>query len=413
MMILRRGIFAYIRVKYCSCRSITESSIQLNKDRRKNLPSRKIFDELTERGFIDEQLTRSGRRTFEIMVEKPIVVKSFFISDVDAEDIQYPKVTSTDALEHWKKTNAQISDYFTKNIEYNDTGFSPSVYEKFKVLDLFGYSVPKSFGGQELSHTERIFASETESQDIAAAMALNSHRSVCAIITEIGSNEQCSRFLPKLAKADLIGTIAFEEWNPIDKVDLNTRAEYDDDEDQWCLNGMVFITQISKYTLMDFLTQNQFSTGTKSFVVNAADANLFLVIAETAISDRKGDKKNAFTVFVVDGALPGVKVHSKDTTIGHRNLFQASVTFEDVILSNGKEVNPMIIMISFRNVYFLVVFSSDAVLSIPGTGDYVQQRVQIHSRLNHGLMNLTQMKSILQYMMSMADSIEQVTVAGK
>lgn len=77
-------------------------------------------------------------------------------------------------------------------------------------------------------------------------------------------------------------------------------------------------------------------TGKKSFVANAADANLFLVTARTEISDRKGDMKDTLTVFIVDSKLPGVKVHKKDKTIGHPNLYQSSVSFDDVKLSKGK-----------------------------------------------------------------------------
>lgn len=70
--------------------------------------------------------------------------------------------------------------------------------------------------------------------------------------------------------------------------------------------------------------------------MNAADANVFLVTAKTEINDRKGDSKNTLTVFIVDSSLPGVKVHSKDKTIGHPNLYQSSVSFDDVRLSKGK-----------------------------------------------------------------------------
>lgn len=70
--------------------------------------------------------------------------------------------------------------------------------------------------------------------------------------------------------------------------------------------------------------------------MNAADSNLFLVIAQTETNDRQSEKKDSLTMFIVDGAAAGVKVHKKDKTIGVSNLFQAKVTFDDVILKNGK-----------------------------------------------------------------------------
>lgn len=51
----------------------------------------------------------------------------------------------------------------------------------------------------------------------------------------------------------------------------------------------------------------------------------------------------------------------------------------------------------------------DAVVSIPGTGQYLQDIIAMNSRLNQGLLNLVQMKSILRYMTDIALIIEGAT----
>lgn len=56
---------------------------------------------------------------------------------------------------------------------------------------------------------------------------------------------------------------------------------------------------------------------------------------------------------------------------------------------------------------------TDRVISLPGTGLYIQQKMQQHSRLQHGLLNLTQMKLILQHMHSMAASTERETATDE
>lgn len=91
--------------------------------------------------------------------------------------------------------------------------------------------------------------------------------------------------------------------------------------------------------------------GTKSFVVNAANANLFLVTAQTEVSDRKGDKKNAFSIFLVDSNLPGIRRHGKIRTIGRTNLYQASIRLEDVILSKGE----MLVRENFHFVLYYIL----------------------------------------------------------
>lgn len=239
-MILLRSTVSCARSKFCHLRSISISATQLNEDRRRKLPSRKYYEDLTENVYMQTQMSRSGRgrRAFEIMVENPIVVKKFFISDVNEDDIEYPDVISKNDFDHLTNANAQISNYFTNRIEYGESGFSASVYETFKDKRLFGYNVPVEYGGLGYTNTQCAYASEIEAHNIDAAVALNHHRLVCTAITEFGTPEQCAKFLPKLANGDIIGSTAFQEWNDVDKIGLNTQAEYDDDDEEWCLNGL-------------------------------------------------------------------------------------------------------------------------------------------------------------------------------
>lgn len=62
---------------------------------------------------------------------------------------------------------------------------------------------------------------------------------------------------------------------------------------------------------------------------------MYLVTAQTETNDRKGDKKNALSVFLVDGTLPGIKIQNRNKTIGRTNIYQATIKFDDVILSKG------------------------------------------------------------------------------
>lgn len=237
-MLLLRSTVSCIRVKFCHRRSISISSTHFNEDRRKNLPSRKYYEDLTENVYMHKQMARRGRRAFELMVENPIVVKKFFISDVNDDDIMYPDVLTTDDFNHLKTANAQISNYFTNHIEYTENGFSSSVYDAFRDKKLFGHNIPTAYGGQGFSHTHCAFVSEHEALNIDAALALNHHRLVGAAITEFGTEKQCTKYLAKLANGEIIGTTAINEWNDVKKIGWNTQAEYDDDNEEWCLNGL-------------------------------------------------------------------------------------------------------------------------------------------------------------------------------
>lgn len=230
-MISRRNVLTCIRTKiHHQCRLISMSAPKSSDD-RKQLPSRKLFQDLTEKAYIDEQLTQSGRKPFEAMVEKPIIVKNFFISEIKSEEIIFPQMISMNKFNEWIATNSQIANSLT-NINSTNT------LDTLKKLNVFGYMIPKMFGGLGCTHTECALAAETETQNVTTSMILNTHRLVSMILCEHGNDEQCKNYLPKLATGQLIGTIAFQEWNEFDAIDCKTRAEYDDDEEQWCLNGI-------------------------------------------------------------------------------------------------------------------------------------------------------------------------------
>lgn len=336
-MILRKSGLLCVRTNIGQCRSISMSWPKSNGEKssagqilgKGKLPSREYFQQLTEKSFMEEQFIRSGRKPFEVMLEKPIVVKNFFVSEIESEEIKYPEMLSPSDFDKWKKTNEQISKHLPKPNEFigNDQ------LNALKKFNLFGYNVPKEFGGQNCSHTELSVASETENENIAIAIALNGHRLVCETIKQNCTIAQCEKYLPLLASGEFIATTAFQECNSIEQTGFNTRAEYDDDYSEWCLNGMSAVVCCLWFCLIRW---NLFS-GTKSFVANAPNANLFLVLAQTIVSDRQGDMKDSLTLFLVDKSMPGIEIHKEDKTIGLNNALQSKVTFNDIVIPKGKQ----------------------------------------------------------------------------
>lgn len=250
-----------------------------------------------------DYLFKNGYRPIAPLSEYPAIVKNFFISEVDKEQMLYPEVISKDELDKLIKLNDRISEYIDTNVEFDGKGMSQSVHETFKQSGLYGYNIPKAFGGSGFTYTETTLASEAEARNICIAMPLNAHRLVCEAINEFGTAKQQSELLPELAKGDLVATTAFQESSKGD----TSKAEYDADKKQWRLNG------------------------SKSFVVNAYKSNLFLVSAQTPQS-KEADQ---LTIFLVDSNLHGVSVHKKDITLGHNDVYHADVSFKDVYLPAG------------------------------------------------------------------------------
>lgn len=236
-MILQRSVISCARTNMYRSRSISLSSMKAIADDRKKLPSRKLFVELTEKAYMDEKLTRSGHKPFEAMVEKPIIVKSFFISELESEEIEYPETMTKEDLKKISETISKIADDRSNAIKSETVNKQIDFLKQFK---LFGTNIPKCYGGQDYTNTERALISEVETQNVGIAKILNAHRLVSSTICEYGTDEQCKKYLPKLASGEMIGTIAFKEWNTYETQGLKTRAEYNDDSDSWYLKGIKY-----------------------------------------------------------------------------------------------------------------------------------------------------------------------------
>lgn len=216
-------------------RSISLTPIRYTLDDKR--PPRELYDIYTQKLYIDELLSKEGRRPFEATVEEPIIVKKFFVSEVDNQQMMYPELIPRMKLEDLNAQAEKVFEYLINNASFDDKGFSDSMHEEFKKMNLYGYNVPTKFGGCEYNETELLFVSEPEGKYAEIALPLIAHRIACKNINEYGSNAQREKYLPKLANGDLIATTAFKEWNKDDLASLKTKAEFDSDEKGWCLNG--------------------------------------------------------------------------------------------------------------------------------------------------------------------------------
>lgn len=254
-----------------------------------------------------DDLFKTKRYAIKRLLEDPIIVKKLFVSEISGEQMLYPEVLSKHEFDKVHNTNEYVTDYIENDIQFDGKGISANNHDKFKQMHLYGHNVSKEFGGAGYSYTETILASEPEAQNIAVAMIMMAHRLVCYAINEYGVTEQKSKYLPKLASGELVATTALQEWNKDDIVINKTIAQYDGSQKKWRLNGK------------------------KSFVVNAAKSNVFLVSAMVPQSN----KEDSLSIFLVDGNTSGVSVHKRDITLGHTDVYQSDVTFSDVILPEG------------------------------------------------------------------------------
>ena len=177
------------------------------------------------------------------------------------------------------------------------------VIDKMKELGLFGMTIPEQYGGLGLSMFEECRAVEV------LGHAAPAFRSVFGTNNGIGSQglvmdgteEQKSHYLPKMATGELIGSFALTEPDVgSDSGSVRTSAVADGDD--YVLNG------------------------TKRYITNAPQADLFTVFARTDPQEKGG---RGVSAFLVDANLPGITLGPKNRKMGQQGAHVCDVIFED------------------------------------------------------------------------------------
>lgn len=200
-------------------------------------PPRAIFEQLTEKIFVDDLITRSGRRPFVPLVEEPIIARKFFNGQVDDNQLMYPEVLTPQRFEALNEIRWNVDEFILDKLRFDASGVTHDVHTSFQQMKLYGYNVPTEYGGQGYVMSELALLSEPEGQNAGVALSLNAHRQACEIINRYCSDEQRAKYLPRLATGELVATVAFDEFNENELKTVRTFAELDDDTDEWCLKG--------------------------------------------------------------------------------------------------------------------------------------------------------------------------------
>jgi alkylation response protein AidB-like acyl-CoA dehydrogenase len=186
-------------------------------------------------------------------------------------------------------------------IDHNSE-FPRDLVDKAAKLGLLGILVPDAYGGAGLDHVSfAIFVEEVARFCASTAVILDVHTSVgTEPIVLFGSEEQKQRWLPDLARGKKLAAFALTEPEAgSDAAHLNTTA----------------IRRDGGYLL----------NGTKIFITNAGEAQLYVVMAST----RPGSGAEGITAFLVGGDNPGLKVGPRFEKMGLNGSAIAEVYLEN------------------------------------------------------------------------------------
>ncbi len=185
-----------------------------------------------------------------------------------------------------------------RDMEKDEKGYSPELWDKMAGLGWFGMSLPEAYGGQGLPLNYLGIILEEVGRAIAP-VPFHSTSVPALAIADYGSDELKQEVLPRVSRGNLIMTWAFQEQDPrLLPQAIKTQAVADGDS---------FVI-----------------TGTKMFVDNFNVAEKCLVVCRTS---PESEGSNGISMFLVDTNAPGVS-NTPLTTLAKDK--QSKVEFKQV-----------------------------------------------------------------------------------
>lgn len=187
-----------------------------------------------------------------------------------------------------------------------DSHFEPSLVKKLGNLGFLGMLLPEEYDGLGLDTLTYLMAlEEISTHDASVGVMMSVHNSLpTQMILNYGTAAQKQRWLPSMARGELLGAFALSEpGSGSDASALTTQAVRDGDN--WII------------------------TGTKSWVTHGTHADVILCMARTDTPDaRRGGK--GISTFILTPDLPGFGVGKKEDKLGMRASPTVMLNFDEM-----------------------------------------------------------------------------------
>ena len=196
--------------------------------------------------------------------------------------------------------------------------FPRDTVTKMQKLGFMGIPVPKQYGGQGWDPLTYVMCVEELSKVCGTTgVIVSAHTSLCADpIMTYGTEEQKQKYLVPLANGTKLGAFGLTEPGAgTDAQGCQTKAVLDGDE--WVLNG------------------------SKCFITNGKEADIYIIIAVTSVTeDKKGRKKKNFSAFIVEKDTPGFTFGTKEKKMGIRGSATYELIFQDCRIPKENLLGP-------------------------------------------------------------------------
>lgn len=183
------------------------------------------------------------------------------------------------------------------------------MFDKLAELGLTGIIFPEEYGGAGADYISYAIVVEELSRVCASTgVTLCAHLSLASNpIYIFGTEEQKQQFLIPLAEGKKMGAFGLTEPSAgSDAGGTKTTAVKDGNE--WILNG------------------------TKIFITNAGEAEIYVVLART---DKEAEKHHGISAFIVEKGTPGFSFGKKEEKMGIRSSPTMELVFENCRIPEG------------------------------------------------------------------------------
>jgi alkylation response protein AidB-like acyl-CoA dehydrogenase len=228
---------------------------------------------------------------------------AFLIDDRSPDEIFTPE----DLTEEHLAIAHTVDEFWVHEVEphleeirQQKPGVALGILRKSAELGLTAIPIPEEFGGMAMDLASVMIAGEHLAKDTSYASWYSAHTGIGTLpVLFFGNEEQKRKYLPRLAKAELLAAYALTE--PLagsDALAIRTRADLTPDGKYYLLNGQ------------------------KMWITNGGAADLFTVFAKVG-----GEK---FTAFLVERSFPGVTSGAEEHKMGIKGSSTTAVYFDNV-----------------------------------------------------------------------------------
>ena len=184
--------------------------------------------------------------------------------------------------------------------------FPKETVAKMAKLGFLGIPVAKEYEGQGCDPLTYVMCVEELSKVCGTTgVIVSAHTSLCVDpIQTYGTPEQKAKYLPDLASGRKLGAFGLTEPGAgTDAQGQQTKAVLDGDE--WVLNG------------------------SKCFITNGKEADVYIVIAVTGTIEKRGKSMKEISAFIVEKGTPGFTFGTKEKKMGIRGSSTYELIFTD------------------------------------------------------------------------------------